>query len=277
MGEQVYAGIVTFNPECNRLKDNIEAVYPQVKKVIIFDNGSDNVEQITEIIGKYKEIDFIRSENNKGIAFALNRIFEYAENDCSWILTLDQDSISPGNLVEQLMTIISENVAIACPRICDMNVLQNNSIANGTSSINRCITSGSLTSVKVWRSIGGFDEKMFIDGVDFDFCDRARKKGYRILRNNNVELSHEIGHITIHKLLWFPVAVNNHSAFRKYYIAKNIVYLDRKNKDKYYPVKTILRVCKQIFLVALFESEKTSKIHNIFRGAKDGFKECINR
>lgn len=32
-----------------------------------------------------------------------------------------------------------------------------------------CITSGSLTSVEAWQKIGGFDEWLEIDGVDFDF------------------------------------------------------------------------------------------------------------
>ena len=45
----------------------------------------------------------------------------------------------------------------------------------------------------IFDKIGGFDEKLFIDGVDFDFCIRMRKAGYGILRSNNVYLLQEVG------------------------------------------------------------------------------------
>ena len=34
--------------------------------------------------------------------------------------------------------------------------------------------------------IGGFDETMFIDFVDFDFCYRLKKEGYEILQTPSV-------------------------------------------------------------------------------------------
>jgi rhamnosyltransferase len=40
----IFAGIVTYQPDLNRLGDNLRAVSPQVRKVIIYDNGSTNIE-----------------------------------------------------------------------------------------------------------------------------------------------------------------------------------------------------------------------------------------
>ena len=107
---------------------------------------------------------------------------------------------------------------------------------------------------------------MFIDGVDFDFCDKLIKNNFYIIQSGSISLTHEIGHIVIKKFLWFDVCVRNHSAFRKYYISRNIIYLDKKNKYKYYPIVTI---------VLLYEEDKLQKIKQIFKGIKDGFKMKI--
>ena len=37
------AGIVLYNPDLGRLKENIESICKQVDKVILIDNGSDNI------------------------------------------------------------------------------------------------------------------------------------------------------------------------------------------------------------------------------------------
>ena len=37
------AGIVSYNPDISRLKENIETIRKQVKIVLIIDNASDNV------------------------------------------------------------------------------------------------------------------------------------------------------------------------------------------------------------------------------------------
>ena len=46
MDKGVYAGIVTYNPKIERLIENINSIYPQVDKVIVYDNGSENIEDI---------------------------------------------------------------------------------------------------------------------------------------------------------------------------------------------------------------------------------------
>ena len=48
--EKIYAGIVTFNPDIERLKENVCAICIQVPEVVIFDNGSSNFVDIQECI-----------------------------------------------------------------------------------------------------------------------------------------------------------------------------------------------------------------------------------
>jgi GT2 family glycosyltransferase len=55
------------------------------------------------------------------------------------------------------------------------------------------ITSGNLLKVSAFERIGGFREDLFIDSVDFDFCLRLKKSGYRIMRCNQAILYHSLG------------------------------------------------------------------------------------
>lgn len=54
--------------------------------------------------------------------------------------------------------------------------------------IDFCITSASCTNLAVWKEVGGFDERLFIDLVDNEFCKRLIVSGYKILRLNNLVL-----------------------------------------------------------------------------------------
>ena len=90
---------------------------------------------------------------------------------------------------------------------------------------------------------------MFIDGVDFEFCYRMKKSGMNILRVNDVVLSHEIGNITVRHFLGFRVIVKNHSPFRKYYIAKNIIYMARKQNNVFVLLKSVMQEIKLLGIV----------------------------
>lgn len=273
---KIFAGIVLFNPNYERLIENMDAIVNQVDTIILSDNGSpDSV--VDEIRKKYGEkICYSCNNNNIGIAGALNSIFRIAiSNKAESVLTLDQDSIMPPNSVDQLRSLLCDDVAIVSPTIIDLNRQKNVIPSNAITEIGRCITSGSLTSVKAWEKVGGFDESMFIDGVDFDFCDRLKGHHYRILQLRNVQLKHEIGKIATHHFFGIPVIVRNHSAFRKYYMARNIIYLDRKENSSAYPFITYLRIAKLLVITALYEDGKKEKISAILRGADAGSKQAV--
>ena len=276
----IIAGIVTYNPNMNRLKSNLDAVKSQVQMIVVADNGSNNIQEVNSLIKNINSAILLNLEKNYGIAFALNRIFEYAEKkNYEYVLTLDQDSVCGPNLVFELKKYAFNGIGIVSPAIWDINRNDNEALSSlygHSEEIDQCITSGALTSVEAWKDVAGFDEVMFIDGVDFDFCDRIKKYGWRIIQSNSTYLEHEIGHITIRRFLGFPVAIKNHSAFRKYYIAKNIIYLDRKKHSSAYPILSLARILKQVCLVVMYEEYKAEKLRSLLRGMRDGFKERID-
>ncbi len=275
----ISAGIVLYNPDIKRLDENIRAIIVQCAHVYLVDNGSYNFNTIFDFLKRYdkSKITIIRNEENKGIAKALNQLMLAAKKDgFNWVLTLDQDSVSPSNIIEEFKKYIEvENVGMLCPVISDRNKGITIDAEDGFKEVAKCITSGSLLSVKVWNKIDGFDESMFIDGVDFDICYRLRKAGHKILCIKSVVLLHELGHIEYRHFFIWKVLVKNHSAFRKYYIARNTIYLARKENTNI--IKAMLQNLKLFLIAICYEKDKWNKSKQVFRGTIDGFKCSIER
>lgn len=67
---KVLAIIVTYNPEIIRLTECINSLAPQVERIILVDNGSNNSDLIKDIV--INNLEIILLSENKGIAFAQN-------------------------------------------------------------------------------------------------------------------------------------------------------------------------------------------------------------
>lgn len=270
----ISAGIVLFNPDIKRLKENIDAVIIQCTHLYLVDNGSGNVDEVKGLLNQYNQskISILWNRENQGIAKALNQLTSVAQKEgFDWILTLDQDSVVPSNIVGEFEKYINNSsVGILCPIICDRNKDEEIKINEDCTEIDECITSGSLLNIKAWSEIGGFDERMFIDGVDFDICYRLRQRCYKIYCIHSVVLLHELGHIEYHRFLFWKVLVKNHSVFRKYYIARNIIYVAKKRKSVLLAIKGILQEVKLLGIVLLYETDKKSKSISIIKGIRDG-------
>lgn len=281
MNKATIAGIVTFNPDISRLKKNIEAIIYQVKAVLIVDNNSSNLQEIESLSNS--KIIIIRNNNNKGIAFALNQILDWADKKgYEWVITLDQDSVCPPDYISTAQPYMKAKIGQIVPILFESNsktyhYLGDKSNGNAVQCVSKSITSASITNVKVWKKIGGFDNDLFIDYVDYDYAIRLRLAGYKILRLNNVFLDHQIGHSVNHKVGFINVRVANHSAFRKYYICRNIVIFIRRYKLKAKPIAEVLRLFKVISFSVLFEDKKKDKIKSIFNGIKDGLAYNIKK
>lgn len=271
---RIVAGIVTYNPDIDILKKNISSIEKQVEHVYIYDNGSANSKNIKEI--ENDDITVFNSSCNVGIARALNLIFEASSKEkFDWVITLDQDSICSENHVEKLYQVSQKikKAAIVAPIIVDRDVgIIGHNTKEGLIEVRTCITSGALTSVNAWREVGGFDEKMFIDCVDFDFCYSLREHNYSVIQVKSVRLSHKIGNSTKKKFLICEINVKGHDENRKYYMARNRIYIAIKHHLWIHFIRNNLRNIKQIITVILFEDNKKKKIVKTIKGWRDGYK-----
>lgn len=284
----ISAGITVFEPEIDRLKDNIEATLNQVERLYIVDNGSKNTLDLKNFYRNNDKVTLIENAQNEGISKALNQMCIAAQNDgFDWILTLDQDSLPESDLIKNYLPYLDDKkVGILTPKFIDDNEPENILSVNEpeTEIVHRCNTSASLVRLSVYNETDGFDEDMFIDCVDFDFCTQVEKLGYKILRVNKAVLHHRLGvakevkffiplgRILRIKKLQKPFFTYNHSPLRTYYYARNIKYYTFKHRD-FIDLKVERRVyIKWLVLKLFFEENKFKKLSAIIKGRKDANK-----
>ncbi len=240
--EKIAAGVVLFNPNF-RTEECLKKLNEQVERVYIYDNSTDKIDIVLP-----NEIVYLTEGENKGIAYALNRIMEKAKSDgYSWVLTMDQDSILPEGMIASCTEHLNNTkIGIVCPQVIDTRRLYMQvKTKPNIEYMEECITSGSCTSVKVWEAVGGFDEWLFIDFVDNDFCKRLRMQEYQILRLNHLIMNQEFGSImpktawkqkfwiTLSRILHIENIAKfsykkNVNPMRVYYVHRNLLYLNQK-------------------------------------------------
>ena len=61
---RISASIVTFNPDIDRLKENLDAISSQVHAVYLVDNGSENADEIASLVKGYDKLVFTPSRGS---------------------------------------------------------------------------------------------------------------------------------------------------------------------------------------------------------------------
>jgi len=266
----IIAGIVTYNPDITRLGENVESILPQVDELVLFDNASCNCSEIAALFCNCTILENV-GRKNVGIAVALNEICRYSfSKGAEWVLTLDQDSVCPANLIEEYLKHTSDpSIGMLSPVILDRNIgIIDERPSDGITEVDSCITSASLLNLQAWKEVGGFWDDLFIDMVDFDICWSLKEKGYRIIRVNSVSLLHELGHSTAVSFRSKEVAVFNHPPRRYYYIFRNTIAVGRRHHRRYQCLRWNI---KRAYLVLRYESDRIKKSLAIARGLFDGF------
>lgn len=271
--------IILYNPELKRLKQNLDSIAKQAEEVVCIDNGSENIDRVEQLLGEYAGVVCIRNKKNRGIAAALNQGMAHCQkNGKQWVLTLDQDSVCPVNLLESLERHVNldKRIAVVCPGIYNegQGMVQSRGVPckgrEGLKSIEYTITSGCLMSIEKWEAVGKFDERLFIDLVDTDICKRIRRLGFLIIEDSGVVMRHQVGSTKTRHILWRTVYAKNHSPFRKYYMMRNGIYLYKK---KEMPAVVLIKyIVREYLLVILYEKNKIKKLRRMNLGIWDGIK-----
>ena len=270
---KILAGIVLYHPDTERLKLNIEAIYDQVDHIVLVDNTEEESDpQVIQLLSDYKQCTLLSNRKNTGIAHALNQIFQFgAEFD--WILTLDQDSVCLPGIIEKYLEYKDlPSAGILTCGMKDRNFEGREVKRELTDNICEekfCITSGAFCSVKAYRQSDGFDDKMFIDCVDFDYCYNLRKHGFKIYYINFTGLLHELGKGKDTRFLWRRITILHESPIRHYFVARNHFYLAYKYPEETTLLKEMYEEFHQWIKILIYEDRKTEKLKARLKGLKD--------
>ena len=277
---KVAAIIVSYNPDSN-LFDSINLLLNQVEKVIIVDNGSK--EKYVKYIKSINEdkIEIILNKENLGIATALNiGVRKALENGYEWILTMDQDSKASPDMVKKMFNVYNsinreerKDILSIFPNFVDERIqsIEENSNMNSYEYVDADITSGNLLRKEVFEKVGFFDDSLFIDLVDTDFCMRLNEKGIKMIKIRDAVLYHSLGESKTIKGILGSFNTSNHSALRRYYMTRNRFYIWEKYKGlNSFTLNRDKKLFKKEFVkIILGEKDKVNKIKMVLRGYKD--------
>ncbi|KRL41494.1 glycosyltransferase [Liquorilactobacillus nagelii] len=290
MTDKIGALLVTFNPNIPKLKESLNRIINQVSKVIIVDNGSNNISSIKKLSVQL-EIKLLDLEKNYGIAGAQNRGFEFFfKNNFKWVLTLDQDTMVPFDTVKKMRAskkFKDSSTAILAMKYYDPS-WKPAQIKRATEKQKetetqkwRIISSGNLVRTDIWNLVDGFDEWLFIDQVDFDFNAKVILAGYKIWQVNNLIMEHEIGKsikkpVLTMMLLFKPNEfILDHSPMREYYIARNTIVYSKRYSSHPDLEKFKTNLFHEIIMtrkILLYQKPRIKKIQASWRGIVDGIK-----
>lgn len=288
---------VTFNPSLSELKAQLNAL-PQASVKVIVDNAS-NQELWSEIQGltsQFQNVHLIRSEENLGLAAAVNRGVHWLDTLTprpELVLLLDQDSEPLPDSIEALIATFKQlheaGLKVGCvgPLLADPDTGLTHGFhqsthwrwtraypAIGSSVPIPCANlngSGTLTPLSLFKQLGGLDEKLFIDHVDTEWSFRVMARGYGLWGVPSAVFKHSMGQASIRFWLFgwrvWPVR----SPKRHYYLFRNATILMKRSYVPWvWKAWATIKLMLTTIAVAFTGPARIEQIKNIFFGIKKG-------
>jgi rhamnosyltransferase len=262
---------VAYNPPASVVQNLEIDFYPH----LVVDNSDQETIWLKDYCNQHGH-EYRWLGENLGIAKALNVGAEYAiQQRFEYIVTMDQDSE-----LTQLYLFDMEHFIDSYALVNNVSVFSPTHLVGEEQksfckySVEKTIhtmASGNFVFLKSWSSLKGFDEKLFIDAVDTDFYIRSLLSDQVVLVCKHIFLRHRMGNMPTSRWIGkYGFDVWNHSAVRKYYIARNYTYIVNKYL-KYLPeVKYYQKIIyKMPISIILFEDDKLRKLWCLFYGYFD--------
>jgi rhamnosyltransferase len=193
MKNNINAIIVAFNPNIKNLQKLIESLF-LLDLVVLFKNSE------FELTVKNSNLKVIQSLKNIGTGGAYNYCLNHLTENCEYVLILDQDTLLEESClsqynIEALELSKTKKHFMISPVEIDMY-----GVYHGWGSLKGCLTnstevraSGMFVTKKTFEIVK-FDDNLFLDYVDWDFCWRAVSSiELFILKSLKAKVYHELG------------------------------------------------------------------------------------
>lgn len=277
---KLLAIVITYFPNEQELVQNIKSYIDEVDKIIIWENTPEDQISYNKVALKdisYNKIFFIGKGYNVGIGEALNFGAKIVlEDSFSHLLTLDQDSYFEKGMLcrykESVRKFLTSNIGLYGTNLLYSNGIKEYREKESIINVKYCITSGSIIPGQTFEKGCFFDEHLFIDGVDLDYCFRLNKLfGLRVIVFPSVHMMHSIGY-PIKTFLGFSASA--YSAFRTYYVVKNQILILRRYPEFFsFKEKLVIindYIFKRLFTILFYENNKLAKIVALAKGLREG-------
>jgi rhamnosyltransferase len=272
-----------YNPEPQAI-ENLRLMARQAQVVAVDDGSSSDASDVIDAVARLRGVTLIRIPENQGIAAALNRGIEAATRDgADVVVTFDQDSKPAPSHVEQVVALAG---TVNGPVVVGPGVVGGEPLCDEVGAkipkpyvvVSSLYQSGMAVPIRTVATVGHFDESLFIDGVDTEYCLRVTTTGGRVLAIPDLHLEHRLGagHENFRRVRvgWFTPVATFHSPDRRYYINRNLVRLVRRygrNQPRWAAV-AVRRTMGSNLLACTVEDRRREKLRAVLVGLCDGLR-----
>lgn len=289
------ASITTAYNAAHVLPRQIDALLRQsrpLQEIVIVDNGStDGTSAI--VAERYPQVTVLRLPENIGAAggWAAGLTYAALEKGHDWIWNFDDDSVPHESALESLLT--AAGAIVEDPRLGMLAPVpvhastgtlyppllwRDGFVKPGGDMLKEPIwypdlvlASGCMVRRQVVGEIGLPRADFFMDFFDFEYCLRARSRGYRIAVARECKFAHEIGNARIHRLAGFLHVWPEHAPWREYYMSRNITYAVRWLYPSFRAKRFLaLNLLRHAVAILCFGSRKAASLKKMCQGVCDG-------
>ena len=290
---------VTYNPDLDALRRQLSVAATGVC-VVLVDNASEGTSKVglRQLAAEHASVALVLNELNLGLAAGLNIGAQEALKrvpDCQYLVFLDQDTEPAaggiGTLVGEVARLraLDPQVGLVGPQMVDAET----GVSYGVHVVRGCRWtrvyprpgddvalpcaavhgSGSVVPVDVFRSLGGFDEPLFIYHIDTEWSFRVAAAGFRLFTVPSVSFRHRMGTGAIRYWLagWrlWPYGTPT----RHYYLFRNAITLMRRGYvPKVWKFWAVLKLALTAFLHLVADRDRVQQVCAMFDGIRAGIR-----
>jgi rhamnosyltransferase len=287
----VWACITCFKSGFAALTPLLTRLAPQVDAIVLIDNSPEHDLHLqNQARLAYPHLIYVALPNNPGTAGALNRAWALAlAQGAQALVSFDQDSLPREDAVMQLRKALLETAPDRPPwaalgpiwhdAISDqaMRILVPitgwlrryqavpavQKSATSPIEVDHLISSGCITSVQAYQTIGPYNEALFLDYVDIEWCLRARALGWRLGIYANSRIQHSIGD---HALRLGSRTLAVHSPMRSYCLLRNHLMLWRlSSASKIWLASDAIRVFTRLLALLILAPQRVKRIQYLIQ------------
>ncbi|MGE4239881.1 glycosyltransferase family 2 protein [Ramlibacter sp.] len=285
----VWACVVCWRAPVEQVRALVDAIRDQVDEVLLLDNAAGADRALSQLVDD--NVRYIAMPANLGTGGAMN---------CAWRLALasgvdamasfDQDSMPAPDMVERLCGTLASlrrqgvraaavgpvkidpRTGLAGRLLRPIRFLRRHApgTAPGPVEMDHLITSGCLIAADAFVDVGEYDEGLFLDYVDMDWCVRARARGWRHYVDTAASLSHRIGD-DVYRMGGRMLSI--HQPMRNYLLLRNHLLLWKKPAfPRGWLASDFLQVAKKLAASLLLGAQRTQRLRWIAKAWRDGLR-----